>query len=168
MLSTYDANSENAVLGDEFSNKTLEEIKQFFPEAKHSVGLNPEYDIIIPDENLGFPKIECKVCGSLVGTNGSRYVKIPLNLVMLSEAKFVRIRYTDLMGEFKDVYFRLSSLRSYYNKMKAKAKVIDQGDRKVILWPAHLLDGMRVKIETTQELVEYFNKELVLRKTNSV
>lgn len=157
----YNENSERAIIGDEFSKQTLEEIKLYFPEAHHSIGKVPEYDIIIPLEEYSYPKIECKVCGVERDHDNKLYVKVPENIFIISESKFVRLKYKNFFDEYSTNYFRLSSLKKYYEKMKTSnnLKVIDINGRKIIMWPLHLLEGMYSKIKDTEELINFIKKD---------
>lgn len=150
--STYDPNSQQAIIGDTFSLDTLNEIKEYFPDAKHAEGLTPEYDILIPSEEYGYPKIECKVCG-FAKIGNIQYTKIPKNLFEVSESKYVRIKYQNNSGSYSQYYFKMSSLKKYLNKME-DIKTLIENDRDIILWPTHLLEGMYTKIFDTQELVK--------------
>jgi len=159
-LSTYDAESPQAKIGDEFSKQTLLEIQEFFPTAKHAEGVVPEYDIVIPIEEYGFPKIECKVCGVTKDLDNKQYVKIPKALFEISESKYVRIKFKSYYNGYSECYYRLSSLKKYLDKMMISnnVKVIQQENREIILWPLHLLDGMFTKMKTTNELIDNIKK----------
>lgn len=151
----YDSESERAKIGDEFSHQTLQEIQSHFPEATHSQGPVQEYDIIIPIEEYNYPKIECKVCGIERDANNRLYVKVPESIFIVSESKYVRIKYKNMFNEYSTNYFRISSLKKYYEKMKTSnnLKVVNVDNRNIIMWPLHLLEGMYSKIKTTEDLI---------------
>ena len=135
--STYDPNSEQAIIGDTFSKETLEEVQKFIPEAKHAEGLNPEYDIIIPSEEYSYTKIECKVCGTIKNTNLRMYTKIPQALFNSTESKYVRLRYLNYKNEYSQYYFKMSSFKKYFQKMEV-VKTLNEKGRITVLFPTSL------------------------------
>jgi len=166
-VSSYDPDSEQAKIGDGFSKETLEEIQKYIPEAVHAEGLNPGYDIVIPLEAYGYPKIECKVCGTLRNGDYKMYTKVPQALLNNTEAKFVRLKYQNYQDGYSQYYFRMSSFRKYYEKMSS-VKTINEKGRIIILWPTHLLEGMYTKIKDTEALFEQLNKDKEFKEQNSV